>query len=66
MNEKLDSLQPWMPGIMLLDDIEYVCMSMDRIVRFSTRPVWGNQYPSEMAKESAIEADNAIFKAMEY
>jgi len=65
MSEKLDSHQVWTPGVMLLDDIEYVCLNLDHIVRFSTRPPgWGHHYPSELAKDSVKEADGAILKAM--
>jgi len=64
MSEKLDSHQAWTPGEMLLDDIEYVFMNLDHVVRFSTRPGWGNHYPSEMAQNSVKEADEAILKAM--
>jgi len=64
MGEKLDSHQAWTVGVMLLDDIEYVCMRHDHTVRFSTRPGWGNHYPSELAQDSVKEADEAILKAM--
>ena len=64
MSEKLDSHQAWTPGVMLLNDIEYVGMNLDYIVRFITKPGWGNHYPSELAKDSVKEADEAILKAM--
>ena len=64
MSEKLDSHQAWAPGEMLLDDIERVDMRFNHTVWFSTKPGWGNRYPSELAKDSVKEADEAILKAM--
>jgi len=64
MSEKLDSHQAWTQGVMLLDEIEYVCLNLYHTVRFSTKPGWGNHYPSELAQDSVKEADEAILKAM--
>lgn len=64
MSEKLDSHQAWTPGVMLLDDIERVDMRFNHSVKFSTKPGWGNHYPSELAQDSVKEADEAILKAM--